>query len=250
MKLHSLKSLTLGFISFAGISKANPSGEFGILKEKTLADILATRDLEFEETIRGIFLQTPSDKAQHGYMQLYASIFTQQGPFDLIIEFGIGGTDRLRQANSLTAWSEISEKSKIIGFDINTKSFFNNSRVTSYFADQTDWRSMERDVLTRINDQQPGKVLIIDDGLHQPIAFINVIRVFNKLSNVTTTLVIEDLRLAYALLLFLWNKSFGYRDNAVMLAHSNGKQFRITKLSHILRFSWNWNNVFIVSKNY
>jgi cephalosporin hydroxylase len=250
MKLHSLKSLILGFVSFAGINKANPSGEFGILKGMTLANILATRDLEFEEIIRGIFLQTPSDKVQHGYMQLYTSIFTQQGPFDLVIEFGIGSTDRSRQTNSLTAWSEISKKSKIIGFDIKKKSFFNNSRVTSYFADQTDWQSMERDVLTRINAEQPAKVLIIDDGLHEPSAFINVIRVFNELSNMKTTLVIEDLRLSYLLLLFLWNKSFGYRDNAVLLSHKNGKQFRITKLRHILMFSWNWNNVFVVSKHH
>jgi hypothetical protein len=248
MKLHSLKSLILGFISFAGIFKANPNDEFRILNQLTLVDILAVRNLEFEETIRGIFLHTPSDKVEHGYMQMYASIFAQQGPFDLVIEFGIGSTDQLHQTNSLTAWSEISEKSKIIGFDINKEVFFVNSRVRSHFADQTDWQSMERDVLTRINAELPEKVLIIDDGLHEPNAFINMIRVFNKLRNVNATLVIEDLRLAYILLLFLWNKSFGFRGNAVLLTHNKGKQFRITKLRHILMFSWNWNNVFIVSK--
>jgi hypothetical protein len=248
MKLHSVKSLILGIITFYEIRKVRAIGELGNYRGKSLADTLAVRDLEKEESIRKIFSQTPSDKVEHGYVPMYASLFAEQGPFDMVIEFGIGATDTLRQTNSLTAWSEISKNSKIIGFDIDKKSFFNDMRVTSYFADQTDWKSMEHDVLARIKGENPKQVLIVDDGLHEPSAFINVIKVFNILQNMNLTLVIEDLRLTYFLLLFLWNKSFGYKGNAVFLAHRKGKQVRVTKLRHILFSSWNWNNVFVISR--
>jgi hypothetical protein len=250
INLYRFKSLIKGLIGFKSFVGFNVNSPKGNSDRKSLKQQLKMRNLEKEKFFSDILMNTPSDKVSHGYIAMYASIFDSFDSFDLIVEFGIGSTDPKTQTNSLTAWSELSNNSKVIGFDIDHNCFFTNSKIESFWVDQVNWKSMENDALLKIKSFKPTSILIIDDGLHEPIAFINVIKIFNSLNNYRCTLVIEDLRLSYALVLFIWNKFFGFKNNAVSLAHRNGKQKIISNIFDLLIHGWNWNNVYVVTNQY
>lgn len=81
-----------------------------------------------------------------------------------LLEIGIGGYAREGQGGaSLRAWEEFFPKARIIGLDIEDKSFVDGGRIRTYQGSQDD-----RAMLERINRESGPFEVIIDDGSHRP----------------------------------------------------------------------------------
>lgn len=80
-----------------------------------------------------------------------------------LLEIGIGGYKREGQGGaSLRMWQAFFPNARIIGLDLQDKSFANDERITTYQGSQTD-----EAVLKEIVDHADNLQVIIDDGSHQ-----------------------------------------------------------------------------------
>ena len=81
-----------------------------------------------------------------------------------LLEIGIGGYKREGQGGaSLRAWEEFFPKAKIIGLDIEDKSFVDGGRIRSYQGSQAD-----PELLHRMHEESGPFLVMIDDGSHRP----------------------------------------------------------------------------------
>ena len=81
-----------------------------------------------------------------------------------LLEIGIGGYERSRQGGaSLRMWRWFFPRARIIGLDIEDKSFVDTDRIRSFVGSQTD-----ADVLRRIVAEEGAPLVVIDDGSHRP----------------------------------------------------------------------------------
>ena len=81
-----------------------------------------------------------------------------------LLEIGIGGYARKRRSGaSLKMWRWFFPRARIVGLDIEDKSFLDGGHVTTYLGDQTDAA-----ILQRIVDEQGAPLVVIDDGSHIP----------------------------------------------------------------------------------
>ena len=82
----------------------------------------------------------------------------------VLLEIGIGGYTRKRRSGaSLKMWRWFFPKARIVGLDIEDKSFLDGGHITTYLGDQTDPR-----ILQRIIDEEGAPLVVIDDGSHIP----------------------------------------------------------------------------------
>lgn len=110
-----------------------------------------------------------------------------------LLEFGIGGYRATgRGGVSLRMWKEYFANARIIGVDIEDKTFVNDDRITAYVGSQTDEL-----LITKIIADAGDVKVAIDDGSHQnahvraSFAFV-----FPLLSD-QTHYIIEDLQTGY-----------------------------------------------------
>lgn len=81
-----------------------------------------------------------------------------------MLEIGIGGYVFEREGGaSLKMWKAFFPKARIVGLDIEDKSFVDEQRIVTYQGSQVD-----HEVLERINAQEGPFTVIIDDGSHNP----------------------------------------------------------------------------------
>lgn len=141
-----------------------------------------------------------SDKAsRHAYHFLYATLMSRlSGRFNSIFEIGIGSNSSKIPSNmglrgkpgaSLRAWKSINKDVEVVGADIDTSILFNESQIETLYLDQTDdysWLYLIEKLQSRKFD------LIIDDGLHTPMAGIKTLQFASTLLNPGGFIVIED----------------------------------------------------------
>ena len=138
-----------------------------------------------------------SDKAnRHNYHIFYSTLFENTNEVKNILEVGLGTNNKNivstmgKHGNpgaSLKAFRDYFSNANIYGADIDKSILFNDIRIKTFYFNQLDTYSHEN-----INFDFKFD-LIIDDGLHMPIANIRTINF--ALSKITDTgyLVIEDI---------------------------------------------------------
>ena len=81
-----------------------------------------------------------------------------------LLEIGIGGYDRNREGGaSLKMWSWFFPRARIVGLDIEDKSFVDGGRIRSVMGSQAD-----PDVLASIVAEEGAPLVVVDDGSHRP----------------------------------------------------------------------------------
>jgi hypothetical protein len=153
-----------------------------------------------ELKLRSAFDTMGSDKGTpHGYSYLYAKLLPEilTKPTS-ILEVGLGTNNTNFPSNmglggvpgaSLKAWKSISTNCDVVGLDIDTEILFREDRIETHFIDQLDvstWDQLPSSISGRKYD------LLIDDGLHSPLANINTLGKAINLMSPTGSIVIED----------------------------------------------------------
>jgi len=142
-----------------------------------------------------------SDKGSfHGYSPAYSSILSRLGSSNLhILEIGLGTNNLDTMSNmgadgkpgaSLRAWRDFCLDSSVIGCDIDERILFNEPGIKTFQLDQTSessWRKLKSEIKNSKFD------LIIDDGLHSPLANLQTILAVEDLIAPRGVIVIEDI---------------------------------------------------------
>ncbi len=130
----------------------------------------------------GLMTRYGSDKStRHSYTVAYDTLFSElRGSATDVLEIGIGssrlefpnnmGTDG-KPGASLRAWRDWFSTANIWGCDIDKESFFEESRIQTFYLDQTHF-----DPSSYLPQQPPQFDVIIDDGLHEPFVNLHVLR--------------------------------------------------------------------------
>ena len=158
-------------------------------------------DAELPKKLSELFSSHGSDKSgTHNYFLLYSEILKSRLGHEInILEIGIGSNNLDTPSNmgkqgipgaSLRSFRDLSEKIHVIGADIDARILFSEDRIETYLLDQlsdTSWSEFK----TKISGYKFD--LIIDDGLHSPIANLGTIR--NMLNRLKPggVMVIEDI---------------------------------------------------------
>lgn len=162
-------------------------------------------DREFSETeettsLRNILDRNGSDKGSyHNYDLVYGHLLNQRhGKVENILEIGLGtnNTDTVSNMGvngipgaSLRAWRDFLPSVNIVGCDIDSRILFEEPRIRTYHLDQTSdssWGSL----ISKLKENEFD--LIIDDGLHAPVANLRSVIYSLSLLKKDGVLVIED----------------------------------------------------------
>lgn len=166
---------------------------YGNLLPKTnWEDEFPTEDTDAKD-LSEYFKQYGSDKStRHNYYLIYADILKGQrnDSFNLL-EIGLGtpSASVSEYCASSKAFRDWAPNAQIYGADIRKDILFQEERIHTYYADQTDLESLKS-----FTDQLSCKFdLIIDDGLHTPWANFNTITATLPLLKDDGVLVVEDI---------------------------------------------------------
>jgi hypothetical protein len=154
---------------------------------------------EGAEELNQLFDHYGSDKGSfHEYSATYASIFHQLRNSPVILEIGLGTPDPSILSNmgtnakpgaSLMAIGHYLPSARIYGADVDRKILFNDSRISTFYIDQLNPKSFD-EIARHIST---GIDVLIDDGLHSPLANLNTIIGCLPLMNPHGWLVVEDI---------------------------------------------------------
>ena len=190
-------NITLIQINYEGIQNLPLLGDK--LMYINLDKFIATLP-KYTQELGELFTAHGSDKAtKHDYYKLYAYLLEKNKENDInILEIGLGTNNTSIPSNmtssgkpgaSLRAFRDYYEKANVFGADIDSDILFEESRIKTFFVDQT-----KPETFTELKKQLPKKFdLIIDDGLHEPIANINTVRELSDLVAPGGFLVVEDI---------------------------------------------------------
>ena len=151
------------------------------------------------EELGQLFTHYGSDKANvHNYYLAYGSLVKRELPLS-ILEIGLGTNNTNFRSNmgkdgkpgaSLRAFRDWAPQARVYGADIDKGILFTEERIQTYFVDQ-----LRPETLTELVTQLPkqGFDLIIDDGLHLPVANLNTLEFSLKLLKPGGFFVVEDI---------------------------------------------------------
>jgi hypothetical protein len=146
-----------------------------------------------------LFRKYGSDKYKPGISTVYQEIFNKLPSNCRILEIGIGSNDSKMVSNigaagiqgaSLRAYAEKFPNSEIFGADFDRNTLFQEKNIETFWANQMEIESLES--LYKSTGSKPFD-LIIDDGLHSPIANINTLIWGLKKIKPSGWIVIEDI---------------------------------------------------------
>ena len=153
------------------------------------------------QVLSSLFDLYGSDKGEfHQYSPVYSELISQLGNSRLsILEIGLGSnnTDTLSNMGahgspgaSLRAWRDFCPESTVVGCDIDERILFSEESISTFHLDQTDSESWKVFI-----ERQNHKLfdLIIDDGLHSPLANLKTVLHAGDLLKTGGILVIEDI---------------------------------------------------------
>lgn len=123
-----------------------------------------------------------SDKAnKHNYHFVLGRILKERSNLRAILEIGLGSNDpkvvsnmtaRGKPGASVRAFRDFLPAAQVFGADFDRGALFTEDRIKTYFVDQTDPAT-----LVELGKFLPEELdLIIDDGLHSPLANLNSLR--------------------------------------------------------------------------
>jgi SAM-dependent methyltransferase len=156
---------------------------------------------ESSQELSRLFDLYGSDKGEfHQYSSVYSELISQLGNNQLnILEIGLGtnNTDTLSNMGahgspgaSLRAWRDFCPDAMIVGCDIDERILFSEESISTFHLDQTNsesWRIFIEKQNRKLFD------LIIDDGLHSPMANLKTVLHAGNLLKPGGVLVIEDI---------------------------------------------------------
>jgi SAM-dependent methyltransferase len=140
-----------------------------------------SEDLSAAFKIKAHLDEYGSNKAnRHNYHYIYGPILKNTAQVTGVLEIGLGtnntdvvsnmGTEG-RPGASIRAFRDFLPNAQIYGADIDKRILFEETRIKTYFVDQTNLQSLD-DLGNRIDEELD---LIIDDGLHSPHANVAVV---------------------------------------------------------------------------
>ncbi|MCE1160949.1 MAG: class I SAM-dependent methyltransferase [Burkholderiales bacterium] len=151
------------------------------------------------EQLAALFNQYGSDKASvHNYHLLYGAILNAPAHIRAVLEIGMGTNNEDvvstmgrggHPGASLRAFRDFLPNARIYGADIDERILFNESRIETFFVDQTDL-AITKQLFENLHQTFD---LIIDDGLHAPNANISVLLAGLDYLNTGGCLVVEDI---------------------------------------------------------
>jgi hypothetical protein len=151
------------------------------------------------ESLKNLIEFYKSDKADHGYLNFYATVLQPPSEIKKVFEIGLGtnNTDVVsnmghfgKPGASLRAFRDYLPNADIYGADIDKRILFEEDRIKTFFVDQTS-----QDELNTLANLIPNDFdLIIDDGLHSPDANIRTLNFALKKIKVGGWIAIEDIR--------------------------------------------------------
>jgi hypothetical protein len=182
------------------------------------------------DELQALFISYGSDKATtHNYHLLYSCLFNPD-EVGRVFEIGLG-TNNLDVASnmgalgkpgaSLRAFRDFFPRSDIFGADIDSRVLFAEDRIICFEVDQHKIESLEG-LSSKIG--QPEFDLMIDDGLHAPVANLNSLCFFANHIRRDGWIVIEDVP---------WMNLFFWRLIASRLSSRFDCRFLICKGLHM-----------------
>ncbi len=171
------------------------------LKEFQELSTFETLSINNESKIGPLFEKYGSDKTRENHDIVYEKILRAllEGSSNVIQIFEIGlGTNNIdvpsnmgihgKPGASLRAFRDYSERIVVVGADVDTRVLFNEERISTYYVDQLNLES-----LTHLSGLVQQSQLIIDDGLHNAEANVNVLTTYMNVMQSGSWLVIEDI---------------------------------------------------------
>jgi hypothetical protein len=191
-------------VLFKSIDKINEfNKKFSQKKTNKIISNNKLRDLrsiyinsEDYKSFENLFEQNGSDKKKNYLCAIYYEIFLKNN-VNTLLEIGLGTNNVRIRSNmglsgtpgaSLRAFAQYLNKSKIFGADIDKDILFETENIKTFYVDQLNVLS-----ISSLKKQLPKLDLIIDDGLHQPDANLNVILELLDHLNENGIMVIEDI---------------------------------------------------------
>jgi hypothetical protein len=167
------------------------------------------------EKLKNLFNKYGSDKTRSSLVYIYFEIFSNF-KINSLFEIGLGTNNIKVRSNmgldgkpgaSLRAFRDYLGI-KIYGADVDKKILFEEKNIETYFIDQ-----LETKTIKNIKKSIPKLDLIIDDGLHQPDANLNVILDLLDHLNPNGILVIEDIEPNFVHIFKIIEKIYNNSDN-------------------------------------
>lgn len=164
-----------------------------------------------------LFARYGSDKSTvHNYHLMYAALLKGKRNLPLdILEIGLGTNNTSLPSNmgkngkpgaSLRAFRDWGPNSKIYGADIDKEILFSEERISTFFVDQTNPKTL-KDLAAQFSQKRFD--LIIDDGLHNTWANLNTLNFALDLLKPGGIFVVEDILNEY---LPIWKISLSLTD--------------------------------------
>jgi hypothetical protein len=144
-----------------------------------------------------LFRKYGSDKSsKHNYHVAYASLLRRDAPLN-ILEIGLGTNNpRIHSTMGTTgspgaaerAFRDWAPRANVYGADIDESILFTEDRIQTFFVDQT-----KPETFKELAAKLPPLDLVIDDGLHFPLANLNTINFALPLLKEDGAVVVEDI---------------------------------------------------------
>lgn len=168
--------------------------------EIDVSDFLVDLSCEDSESLLAqLFSTNGSDKSiRHKYHIVYARILSLLPSSLKLFEIGLGTNDtsvlstmgrHSRPGASLYAFKQFRPAAQVYGGDIDRKILFRDGDICTTFVDQLNTPTITQALSKYVNKYD----LIIDDGLHSPLANINVISASATFLTKGGWIVIEDI---------------------------------------------------------
>ena len=151
------------------------------------------------QNLASLFNKYGSDKARSYLSYIYFEIFSNY-KINSLLEIGMGSNNLEIRSNmgsggkpgaSLRAFKDYL-KIQIYGADLDKKILFKEDKISTFYVDQ-----LNANTIKDLKNNLPKLDLIIDDGLHQPDAKLNIIIELVDHLNPGGILVIEDIDLVF-----------------------------------------------------
>jgi hypothetical protein len=139
----------------------------------------------------------------HGYTKLYNAFLEQERlRFRSLLEIGVGNEAVMgpilksagrmyRPGASLRMWADYFPDAAIIGCDIDRTVLFNEGRIKTYYADQSNADDLRRLICSSGQEQFD---MILDDGSHEPAHFLVSLEILWPHVRQGGYYIIEDIR--------------------------------------------------------